>query len=88
MIPEIQGQLVGAKRSTLGKGQSGKVFQERQNEPMGNESLQTISKRLCKCWLLVEKKNPVYYSAHSANSKLRVIFVCSNTAVGSPIVLF
>ena len=28
-------------------------------EPLGNESLQLISKRLCECWLLIEQKKSV-----------------------------
>ena len=44
-------------------------------DSLGNDSLQTISKRLCECWLLIEqKKNPLYYFAQSANSNFKVIF--------------
>ena len=51
-------------------------------EPLRNESLQTISKRLCECWLLIEqKKNPLYYFAQSANINFSVTFVCSYTAI-------
>ena len=62
---KTQGQLVGAAKKW--------------QEPLGNNSLQreTIFKRLCECWLLIEKKQ----SAQSPNSNFGVTFVCSYTAV-------
>ena len=53
---ENQGQLVGEKRNVPGRNRSGESFQEERKELLGNESLQTISKRLCECWLLIEQK--------------------------------
>ena len=44
---EINGQLVGAKRSKTGGNRSDESFQKERKERLGNESLQTISKRLC-----------------------------------------
>ena len=60
---ETQGQLVGAKRSRGRNRIAAKVFYKSLTG-VGNEFLQTISKRLCECWLLIEqKKNPLFYFA-------------------------
>lgn len=56
-------------------------FREGLNKPLGTETPQTISKRLCECWLLIEQKCPLYFSAQSASSIFRVTFVCSYMAV-------
>ena len=53
---ETQGQLVAAKRSKQGRSRSDESFQEERKEPLGNESLQTISKRVCERWLLIEQR--------------------------------
>ena len=50
-------------------------------EPLGTDSYQTISKRLGECLLLIGQKNPLYYSAQSANSSFWGTFVCSYTAI-------
>ena len=56
-------------------------FQEGREEPLRNKSFQTISKRLCECWLLIgQKKSFVCYSVQSANGSFGVTFVCSYTA--------
>lgn len=55
-------------------------FLKRTERDLRTESLHTISKWLCECWLLIGQKNSfVFSSSHSAKSNFRVSFVCSYT---------
>ena len=54
-------------------------LQVRRKKPLGTDSYQTISKRLYQCCLLIGQKNPMYYSAQSANSSSWGTGVCSYT---------
>ena len=68
-------QLVGAKRSKPGRNRSDESYQEkRRKEPLGNESLQTISKRLCECWL---RKNLCIILPNRRTVTFRVVSMCS-----------
>ena len=80
---DAQAQLVGEKRSKPGRNGSDESFQENRKESLGNEPLQTISKRLCECWLLTVRaeKSPLYCSVQSGSSNFRVAaFVFSYTS--------
>ena len=63
-------------------------LQVRRKKPLGTDSYQTISKRLYQCCILIGQKNPLYYSAQSANSSSRGTVVCSyTTTFASPYLL-
>ena len=65
---ETQGRLVGARGNKSGKEMKCRMFTRKAKKPLGTDSYQTISKRLYQCCLLIGQKNPLYYSAQSANS--------------------
>ena len=81
---ETQGQLVGARGNKSGKEMKRRMFTSKAKKAPGNR----LSKRFYQCCLLIGQKNPLYYSAQSANSNSRGTVVCSyTTAFASPFLL-